>query len=159
MTDKKPLQLTQSALDALKDELALLEGDARSKIIEEIATARAHGDLSENAEYHAAREQQGMQEARARQIRDMIENAEVVESRDDDIISPGKLVTIKHEGDDESETYLLGLREEKKSVEHDVLTPESPLGKALLGKKVGEKVAAEVPSGELRVEVVSVEVL
>jgi transcription elongation factor GreA len=159
MTDKKPLQLTQSAVDALKKELEHLEGDARTKVIDEIATARAHGDLSENAEYHAAREQQGMQEARVRQIREMLENAEIVESRDDDVVAPGKLVTIRHEGDDESETYLLGLREERKAAGHDVLTPESPLGKALLGKKVGEKVAAEVPAGELRVEVVAVELL
>lgn len=159
MTDRKPLQLTESALKALKDELAHLEGEARTKIIEAIATARAHGDLSENAEYHAAREQQGMQEARVRQIRDMLENAQVVESKDDDIISPGKLVTIRHEGEDESETYLLGLREEKRFAGHDVLTPESPLGKALLGKRVGETVAAEVPAGEMRVEVLAVEVL
>jgi transcription elongation factor GreA len=157
MTDKKPLQLTKSALEALQEELAHLEGDARTKVIEEIATARAHGDLSENAEYHAAREQQGMQEARVRQIREMLENAEVVESKDDDVVSPGKVVTILHEGDDEPETYLIGLREEKKSAGHDVLTPESPLGKALLGKKVGEKVAAEVPAGQLKVEVVAVE--
>ena len=157
MTDRKPLQLTQSAYDTLTQELAHLEGEARTKIIEAIATARAHGDLSENAEYHAAREQQGMQEARVRQIRDMLENAQVVTGTNDDTIGPGKLVTIRHEGDDEPETYLLGLREEKKSAGHDVLTPESPLGRALLGKKVGEKVTAEVPSGELRVEVIAVE--
>jgi transcription elongation factor GreA len=160
MVQRRSLQLTQSAFDALKKELAHLEGDARTKVIEEIATARAHGDLSENAEYHAAREQQGMQEARVRQIREMLENAEIVESKDDDVVSPGKLVTIRHEGDEDSETYLLGLREEKKTVEHDVLTPESPLGKALLGKKVGEKVAAEAPNGkQLHVEVISVELL
>lgn len=159
MTDQKPVQLTQSALDTLREELEYLEGEARTKIVEEIATARAHGDLSENAEYHAAREQQGMQEARVRQIRDMIEKAEIVEGTDDDIVGPGKLVTIRHEGEDEAETYLLGVREEKRSVEHDVLTPESPLGRALIGHRVGETVAAEVPAGELRVEVLSVELL
>jgi transcription elongation factor GreA len=157
MADKKTVQLTKNALDALKEELAHLEGEARTKIIEEIATARAHGDLSENAEYHAAREQQGMQEARVRQLRQMIENAELVESKDDDTISPGKLVTIKHQGEDDAETYLLGLREEKKAAGHDILTPESPLGKALLGRRVGETVVAEVPAGELRVEVLSVQ--
>src|SRR5688572_20876880 len=137
MSEKKTIQLTQNALETLKEELAALEGEARTKIIEEIATARAHGDLSENAEYHAAREQQGMQEARVRQIREMLENAEVVESTNDDIIGPGKVVTIRHEGEDEAETYLLGLREEKKtSAGRDVLTPESPLGKALIGHRV-----------------------
>lgn len=145
-------------METLQEELAHLEGEARTKIIEAIATARAHGDLSENAEYHAAREQQGMQEARVRQIRDMLENAEVVQGADDDIVGPGKLVTILHEGDDEPETYLLGLREEK-GTGHDVLTPESPLGQALLGKKVGDKVAAAVPAGELRVEIVGVKLV
>ena len=157
MPEKKTVQLTQSALDALKQELSHLEGDARTKIIEEIATARAHGDLSENAEYHAAREQQGMQEARVRQLREMIENAEVVESANDDVVGPGKLVTLRHEGEDESETYLLGLREEQKVAKRPVLTPDSPLGKALLGRRAGEKVVAEAPRGEMRVEVLKVE--
>src|SRR5687767_7225576 len=100
MNEKKSVQLTQTALDTIKEELAFLEGEARTKIIEEIATARAHGDLSENAEYHAAREQQGMQEARVRQLRDMVENAVIVESADDDVIGPGKLVTLLHDGED-----------------------------------------------------------
>jgi transcription elongation factor GreA len=159
MNEKKSVQLTQTALDTIKEELAFLEGEARTKIIEEIATARAHGDLSENAEYHAAREQQGMQEARVRQLRDMVENAEIVESTDDDVIGPGKLVTLLHDGEDEPETYLLGLREEKKIVDHPILTPDSPLGQALLGKTAGDKVAAEVPAGQLRVEVLKVELL
>lgn len=157
MPEKKTVQLTKSALDALKQELAHLEGDARTKIIEEIATARAHGDLSENAEYHAAREQQGMQEARVRQLRQMIENAEVVESTNDDVVGPGKVVTLRHEGEEEAETYLLGLREEKKVAGMAVLTPDSPLGKALVGRRAGEKVVAEAPRGEMRVEVLKVE--
>lgn len=69
--------LTKQAFERLKEELEYLEGDARRKTIEEIATARAHGDLSENAEYHAAKDQQGLQEARARQIRQMLRHAEI----------------------------------------------------------------------------------
>jgi transcription elongation factor GreA len=155
MDEEKKVQMTRSAFDKLKSELAHLEGDARHKVIEAIAVARAHGDLSENAEYHAAREQQGMQEARVRQIRHMLENAEIIEADDNGNAGPGKLVSIRHEGDDEVETYLIGLREEKGG-EHDILTPESPLGRAIVGHAAGETVTASVPAGELRIEIVEV---
>lgn len=152
--ERKKIQLTQEALTRLRQELAHLEGDARESIISEIATARAHGDLSENAEYHAAKDQQGLQEARVRQLRDMIENAEIVEVSDDGIVRPGMVVTIRYEGED-PETYLIGVREERGG-EHDVLTPESPLGRALLGKTAGEAISTKVPSGEMKVEILEV---
>jgi transcription elongation factor GreA len=155
MNDEKKVPLTRAAVERLEEELRHLEGDGRQRVIDAIALARAHGDLSENAEYHAAREQQGMQEARIRQIRHMLEHAEIIESEDDGVVAPGKLVTIRHAGDAETETYLLGLREEK-SDEHDVLTPESPLGRALVGRSAGDTVSAEVPAGTLTVEVVEV---
>jgi transcription elongation factor GreA len=155
MSDAKKVPLTRDAHGRLKEELQYLEGEGRQKVIEAIAAARAHGDLSENAEYHAARDQQGMQEARIRQVRHMLENAEIIESEDDGVVAPGKLVTIRQAGDEETETYLLGLREEK-SDEHDVLTPDSPLGKALVGRSAGETVAADVPAGKLRVHIIEV---
>src|SRR5918999_5916017 len=102
MVKEKKTPLTQDAFDRLKSELQHLEGEARERIITDIATARAHGDLSENAEYHAAKDQQGLQEARIRQIRQMLESAEIIEADDDSVVKPGKLVTIRHEGDDES---------------------------------------------------------
>jgi transcription elongation factor GreA len=157
MDETKKVPLTQTAFARLQSERSYLEGEGRQKVIEAIATARQHGDLSENAEYHAAREQQGMQEARLRQVVQMLENAEIIEAEDDGVIAPGKLVTIKHQGDDEPETYLLGLREEKG--DHDVLTPDSPLGQALVGHGVGETVAAIVPAGELVVEILEVRAL
>ncbi len=154
MSDEKKVLLTRSALEKLKEELGFLEGEDRERVIKDIATARAHGDLSENAEYHAAKDEQGQKEARIRQIQQMLENAEIIESDDDSIVKPGKLVTIKHAGDDEEETYLLGLREERG--EHDVLTPDSPLGKALLGHSPGDVVVAKVPAGDLKVELIEV---
>lgn len=154
MEENKKIQLTTHALDRIKEELAYLEGEARSSIINAIATARAHGDLSENAEYHAAKDQQGLQEARVRQLRDMIENAEIVEASDDGVIKPGMVVTLRHEGD-EPETYLIGVREER-SGDHDILTPDSPLGRVLLGKTAGDTVKTKVPSGEMKVEVLEV---
>ncbi len=154
MEETKRAPITQNAYDRLKEELDLLEGEARTTIISAIATARAHGDLSENAEYHAAKDQQGLQESRVRQIRDILENSEVVEATDDGVAGPGMIVTIKHQGE-EPETFLLGLREEKGG-EHEILTPDSPIGKALIGRSAGETVAVTVPAGEMKVELLEV---
>ena len=152
-TEKK-VPLTPQAFERLKEEIAHLEGPARTKVIDEIATARAHGDLSENAEYHAAKDQQGMQEARIRQIREMLENAEIIETTDDDVVGPGKLVKISIAGDD-PETYMFGTREERGG-DHDVLTVESPIGLAIQGKGVGETVVARPGDRELKVEILEV---
>lgn len=153
MTEKKH-QLTQAAFDKLKAELEHLEGPARENIIKEIATARAHGDLSENAEYHSAKDQQGFQEARARQLRAMLENAEVIEATDDGVVKPGMLVTIRFAGG-EPETFYLTVREEKGG-DHTVLTPDSPVGASLLGHSAGETVTAQLPRGPQQVEIVDV---
>lgn len=152
--NEKKVPLTQQAFERLQEELANLEGPARTKVIEEIATARAHGDLSENAEYHAAKDQQGMQEARVRQIREMLEHAEIIHATDDDVVAPGKLVKISIAGDD-PEVYLFGTREEKGG-DHDVLTVDSPIGKAIQGKAAGETVVARPGERELKIEIVEV---
>ncbi len=155
MQDEKKVPLTQDAFDRLTERLAFLEGEDRTRIIADISVARAHGDLSENAEYHAAKDEQGQKEAEIRKIKHMLENAEIIASDDGDkTVKPGKLVTIRHEGE-EAETYLLGLREEKGGT-HDVLTPDSPLGQALIGHRAGKTVVATVPSGEIKVEIVEV---
>ena len=146
--------LTQEAYDRLREELAYREGEGRAKDIDEIARARAHGDLSENAEYHAARDQQGMHEARIRQIRQMIDNAEIIQGDTEEVVKPGKLVTIRYSSDDAAETYFIGTREEKG--EHDALTPDSPIGRALVGRSAGETVVASTPAGDLRVEIVEI---
>jgi transcription elongation factor GreA len=156
MAETKKVPLTQAAVDRLKEELDHLEGEAREQIIKEIATARAHGDLSENAEYHSAKDQQGMQEGRVRQIRAMLENAEIIEATDDGVIKPGMTVTIRSEGED-ADSYFLGTREEKGGVELPVLTPESPMGKALMGHSAGDKVTVDLPNDSQEViEVVEV---
>lgn len=148
--------MTQQALDKLKAELEERSGPRRERIVGDIATARAHGDLSENAEYHAAREEQGQNEAKIRELAYKVENAEVVEVTEDGVVKPGMLVTIRHEGE-EPEVYLLGQRGE--SDEHDILTPESPIGKAVLGKSAGEIVAARIGEREIKVEIVEVKAL
>jgi transcription elongation factor GreA len=155
MPTEKKFPLTKDAHARLQAELEHLEGEARQKVISDIATARAHGDLSENAEYHAAREQQGMQEARVREIRQMLDNAEIIKADDDGVAKPGKLVTIRYQGDDDPETYLLGYREEK-TADYDVLTPESPLGQAIVGRSAGDTITAKGPNRDLTVEIVEV---
>jgi transcription elongation factor GreA len=156
MSDEKKVPLTQDAFERLKEKLVFLEGEDRQRIINDIATARAHGDLSENAEYHAAKDEQGHKEAEIRKIRSMLENAEIIHADDgDDTVRPGKLVSIRYSGDTDTETFLLGLREEDGG-DFDVLTPDSPVGQALVGHSPGETVSAQVPAGELKIEIVEV---
>ncbi len=157
MTEEKKMQLTRDAYDRLKAKLEHLEGEGRAKVVEEIARARAYGDLSENAEYHAAKDQQGIQEAEVRKIRHMLDNSEIIQAADDGVAGPGKLVTIR-QSQAEPETYLLGVREERTG-DYDILTPDSPLGRAIVGRSRGETVAAHVPAGELTVEILDVKTL
>lgn len=154
MADEKKIEMTQAAFDKIKAELEDRQGPRRERIVNDIATARAHGDLSENAEYHAAREEQAQNEAKIRQLRFKVEHAEIVEATEDGVVRPGMVVTIRHEADDETETYLIGQRGETE--DYDVLTPESPIGRALMGRSQGETVVAEVPAGELKIEILTV---
>ena len=153
MPEVHKIEMTRAEVEKLQEELKRCE-DRRPKIIDDIATARAHGDLSENAEYHAAREEQGKNEAQIEKLTYQLDNAIVVEVVDDGIVAPGKVVTFRHEGED-PETYLLAQRA-MKGGDHDVLSPESPLGKALLGGKAGETVTAKVHDRDLRLEIVEV---
>jgi len=148
--------LTQAAYDKLHAELENLSGPVRQAIIERISAARDEGDLKENGGYHAAKDEQGQVEARIRQLEDMLRRAEVGETpKDDGIVEPGMKVTYRFVGDDEETTFLLG----NKALEDgtiDVFSPESPLGAAILGAKVGDTVSYEAPNGKtLQVEIVA----
>jgi transcription elongation factor GreA len=153
-TDDK-IWLTQEAYDKLQAELADLEGPQRAEIVARISAARDEGDLKENGGYHAARDEQGRLEGRILQLKDMLRRAEVGETPPDDgVVEPGMVVTYKFDGDedDEAESFLLGARE----IEPEGLTvysPQSPIGSALTGHKVGEKVSYEAPNGK-QIEVV-----
>ncbi|MEA2435068.1 MAG: transcription elongation factor GreA [Actinomycetota bacterium] len=156
MPEEPKIEMTRADLDALQGELDE-RISRRPRIINDIATARAHGDLSENAEYHAAREEQGQNEAHIVKLTAQIESAVVIEVVDDGIIAPGKLITFRYEGD-EPETYLLGQRVGKGG-DYDVLSPESPLGRALIGHAAGETVVAKVHEHEHKLEIVEVKAL
>ena len=149
--------LTQEAHDRLKAELDYLAGPARVEIAKKIEAARDEGDLRENGGYHAAKEEQGKQEARIRQLEDMLRRAEVGETpADDGIVEPGMQVTYKFAGDSDAdaETFLLGAREMSDTTNLQVFSPQSPLGSAIIGKRKGETVPYTAPNGKtLEVEI------
>jgi transcription elongation factor GreA len=145
--------LTQEAFDRLTAELDYLKSEGRQKVTAKIAQARDEGDLSENGGYHAAREEQGQQEARIRQLAAMLEKAEVGEApAGSNEVVPGVSVTIYYDDDpDDTDTFLLGSRELvglDDSVDVEVFSPQSPLGAAILGHKVGDTVSYTAPTGK-----------
>jgi transcription elongation factor GreA len=139
--------LTQEAFDRLSAELQFLSGEGRTEIAKKIEEARLEGDLRENGGYHAAKEEQGKQEARIRQLRYLLENAKVGEApaNADDGIAPGMVVTVDLAGDDT--TFLLGSREVAGDTDLDVYSEASPLGAAIVGRKIGAEVTYTAPNG------------
>lgn len=150
---KKTFQITQEGKKELEQELEQLKG-RRGEIAEKIAEARDYGDLSENAEYDAAREEQGIVETRVAEIEDILVNAEIIKaSRKKDEVSLGSTVELKT-GSKTVKYTVVG------PVEADPLegkiSNESPIGEALMGKKVGDTVTITTPKGQIEYEVVSV---
>ena len=150
-------QLTRVAYERLQEELAHLTGPANEEITAQIAAARALGDLSENGDYHAAREEKGKMQGRIQQIQALLENAVVVSPGDGpaDRAAVGSLVDLRFEGDEDTERYLLGTIEERHE-DYDVVSPSSPLGKAMIGARPGDVVRYEAPAGPVEVTVVDV---
>ncbi len=155
-SEQNVIWLTQDAFDKLQGELEHLRGPVRTEIINRISAAREEGDLKENGGYHAAREEQGKTEARIRQLEDMLRRAEVGETpADDGVVEPGMKVTTRFVGDDEEEVFLLGAREIETPQDLAVYSPQSPLGSAINGRKVGDSVEFDAPNGKtLKVEIV-----
>ncbi|MFF0686192.1 transcription elongation factor GreA [Streptomyces albogriseolus] len=148
-TSENVTWLTQEAYNKLKDELAHLTGPARTEIAAKIAAAREEGDLRENGGYHAAKEEQGKQELRVRQLTQLLENAKVgTPPATDGEVAPGMVVTIAFDGDeDDTLTFLLASREYASS-EIETYSPQSPLGSGVMGHKVGEDAEYELPNGK-----------
>ena len=158
-TEQGTVWLTQEAYDKLQAELENLKGPIRQEIVSRISAAREEGDLSENGGYHAAREDQGKNEGRIRQLEAMLERAKVGETPPDDgVVEPGMKVTYKFvdDDDDEVETFLLGAREMEDTMSGlKVYSPQSPLGSAIIGHKKGDTVSYDAPNGrKLEVEIV-----
>jgi transcription elongation factor GreA len=152
--------LTQEAYDRLKAELIHRTGEFREEVKNRIAAARDEGDLKENGGYHAAREEQGKNEGRIRQLEKMLESAKIgTPDIQEGIVSQGMVVTVHFPDLDDTETFLLGSREEAAHTSIDVYSPTSPLGAAVLGQEIGAEVNYETPSGKtLRIKVVSAQI-
>jgi len=148
--------LTKETFERLQRELEELTTHGRTEIARKIQAARELGDLSENGDYHAAKEEQGKMEARIRHLTALLDVAEIVERGESDVVRAGSVVSICYEGDEEPERYLLGSIEERRD-DVEVMSPGSPLGDALMGKTVGDVVDFEAPGGVLKVEVVDIE--
>ncbi len=151
--------LTQDAFDRLKAELENRSGALREEIKARIAAAREEGDLKENGGYHAAREEQGKNEGRVRQLTKMLETAQIgTPEIEEGIVSQGMVVTVNFPDLDDTETFLLGSREEAAHTSIDVYSPTSPMGAAVLGQEVGAEISYETPSGKtLRIIIVAAE--
>jgi len=145
--DETVTWLTQEAYDRLKAELDHLSGPGRIDIAKKIEAAREEGDLRENGGYHAAKDEQGQIEARIITLQHILENSRVGgPPRTDGVVGPGMTVTIRFVKDDDEVTFLLASREES-DIPIDVYSPRSPLGAAIMGKKVGEKATYSLPNG------------
>jgi transcription elongation factor GreA len=150
-------ELSQEAFDRLKAEHDDLTTRGRIEIAKKIETARELGDLSENGDYHAAKEEQGKMEGRIAHLAAILLDARIVESGGDpDAVRAGVVVTIRFDGDDDLERYLIGSIEERREGV-TVVSPGSPMGQALMGAEVGSSVTYEAPGGNLSVEVVAID--
>ncbi len=149
-------ELSQDAFDRLTAEHLELTTTWRIEIARKIEIAREMGDLSENGDYHAAKEEQGKVEARIGHLGALLLDAVIIEAGDGSTVVSGSVVTVTYEGDDDEERYLVGRIEEQREG-LDVVSPTSPMGVALMGALLGDTVAYQAPSGEMRVTIRAIE--
>ncbi len=150
------IPMTRRGFDLLDGELKALKSVERPAVIRAIAEAREHGDLSENAEYHAARERQSFIEGRIKELESLIGRAEVIDpARLSGSIKFGATVTIVDEETDEERTYQI-VGETEADIENGLLNIRSPLARALIGKDEGDSVEVRTPGGQRNYEVIKV---
>ncbi len=147
--------ITEEKRKELETELADLKGPKRKEILESLAYAKSLGDLSENAEYHQAREEQGKLEERIRKIEQVLQSAEVVKGGGGDVIEIGSRVVVQKEGTEEEKTYVIVGSEEANMAESKI-SNRSPFGEALFGKKKGDKVSFHAPNGVVNYKIIKV---
>lgn len=136
-----------------------LRTEGRAAIAERLLHAREFGDIRENAEYDAAKNEQGLMEARIRQLEHLLRDPEIIEAWDGDEVGPGTVVTLRpaDETGAEEESYLVALSPEERAPGVRTVTATSPLGGALVGRRVGERLTYEAPGGTFTYEVIAVE--
>lgn len=153
MNNPSDIVVSPETLARMKAELEELTTIGREEMSVRLLRAREMGDLKENAEYHSAKDAQGLMEARIRQLQNLIKNAVVREAPASvEAVGPGVIATLK-DGDDVTD-YLVADSMEEKAEGLPTITPSSPMGKAVVGKRVGEKVEIEAPGGKFAVEII-----
>jgi transcription elongation factor GreA len=146
---EKPERLTQAEKEKLEAELAELEGPRRAAMVEAIATARGFGDLSENFLYHAAKNEQGLLERRITMLRDRLSRVELVEKGGaGDVVGVGSQVELEDDKGERLEVRISAV---------EGVSPDSPVGRALFGKKTGDEVEIDAPSGAWRARILSID--
>ena len=155
MKQKREFLLTSEGYLELETELNNLKSNDRPRIIEAIKEARAQGDLSENADYDAARDEQAKIEARIQELEYMLEHANIIEKAKGDKVEVGTTVTVKYVDDEEEEVYSIVGSMEADPFENKI-SNESPIGKAIMNKKVGEVISVESPNGSYDIKIVSI---
>ncbi|MBL6693543.1 MAG: transcription elongation factor GreA [Proteobacteria bacterium] len=157
--DKKPI--TPEGQKKLREELDFIKNIKRQEIIDAISEARAHGDLKENAEYHAAREEQGLNEARIRELEDVLSRSQVIEYLElgiEDRVIFGSTVTIKDLNSNETSSYQI-VGESEANIEMSTISLTTPIAKALLKREVGDIVEVETPGGTKEVEIIDIKLV
>lgn len=158
MSDR--IYLTKSGYDRLREELNVMKNDTRKEVLEKIAEARSHGDLSENAEYEAAREEQSQLESRIGELESKLSRATILDPRQIRtdkvyILTSVKLRNLIAEEEEDIVEYTL-VSSEEADTDQGKISVRSPVGRSLIGKTVGDKVQISVPKGELHYEILEI---
>ena len=155
MSKEKELYLTEEGLEEIKKELEELKLVKRPEVINALKDARAQGDLSENAEYDAARAEQAVVESRIKDLEVMLERAVVITKVDTDVVSIGTKVTLEYVDDDDTEEYSIVGSQEADPFTNKI-SNESPIAKAIMGLKVGSVVSVDSPNGKYDVKILAI---
>lgn len=157
MAEEKSFYMTEEGKKNLESELHELKTEKRKEVVERIKTARDFGDLSENSEYDAAKDEQAFVESRIQQIENMIRNAVIIENTSDnpDVVTLGKSVTFQELPEGDEEKYTIVGSAEADPFEGKI-SNESPMAQSLLGKEIGDNVTVQTPAGDLKVKIISV---
>ena len=155
MSKEKQLYLTEEGLEEIKKELEELKLVKRPEVINALKDARAQGDLSENAEYDAARSEQAIVESRIKDLEVMLERAVVITKVDTDVVSIGTKVTLEYVDDDDTEEYSIVGSQEADPFTNKI-SNESPIAKAIMGLKVGSVVSVDSPNGKYDVKILAI---
>ena len=155
--EKKEVFLTKKGLEDVISELDYLKKEVRPEVISQIKEARAQGDLSENAEYHSARDRQGQIEARIKELEYLVDNATIIneDNKKKTTVDVGTTIEIKYIDDDEIETYSIVGSTEADPLNNKI-SNESPIAKGIIGKKVNDIVSIESPNGNYDVQIISI---